>query len=123
MAILQWIFHNIPSVIAVCVAFGFIIAIHELGHFLMARRVGIRCPRCSLGFGPRLFSFWWRGTEFTVCLLPLGGYVSMLGEEPDSDEAEEDFKSKPWAPDRPKARKCDHCRGVTQSHDSGGNLI
>ena len=91
MAILQWIFHNIPSVIAVCVAFGFIIAIHELGHFLMARRVGIRCPRFSLGFGPRLFSFWWRGTEFTVCLLPLGGYVSMLGEEPDSDEAEEDF--------------------------------
>ncbi|MBQ7528653.1 site-2 protease family protein [bacterium] len=92
MAIIQWIIHNIPSVIAVCVAFGFIIAIHELGHFMMARRVGIRCPRFALGFGPRLFSFYYHGTEFSVCLFPLGGYVMMLGEDPENDDEESEFK-------------------------------
>ena len=78
MAVIQWIIHNLPSLIAVCVAFGFIITIHELGHFIMARRVGIRCPRFCLGFGPRLFSFDYHGTEFSICLLPLGGYVMIL---------------------------------------------
>ncbi len=89
---LDWIIHNIPSVIAVCVAFGFIITIHELGHFIMARRVGIRCPRFSIGFGPRLWSFWYHGTEFSISLLPLGGYVMMLGEDPESDEKQTDFE-------------------------------
>ncbi|MGM9998885.1 MAG: site-2 protease family protein [Candidatus Bruticola sp.] len=92
MAVIQWIIHNLPSLIAVCVAFGFIITIHELGHFLMARRVGIRCPRFCLGFGPRLFSFNYRGTEFSICLLPLGGYVMMLGEDPENDEEQTEFK-------------------------------
>ena len=92
MAILQWIFSNLPSLIAVCIAFGFIIAIHEFGHFVMARRVGVRCPRFCLGFGPRLFSFDYHGTEFSICLLPLGGYVMMLGEDPDSDEEQTEFK-------------------------------
>ncbi|MCR5662018.1 MAG: site-2 protease family protein [bacterium] len=88
----DWIIHNIPSVIAVCIAFGFIITIHELGHFIMARRVGIRCPRFSIGFGPRLWSFWYHGTEFSISLLPLGGYVMMLGEDPESDEKQTDFE-------------------------------
>ncbi|MGM9992823.1 MAG: site-2 protease family protein [Candidatus Bruticola sp.] len=92
MAVIQWIIHNLPSLIAVCVAFGFIITIHELGHFIMARRVGIRCPRFCLGFGPRLFSFNYRGTEFSICLLPLGGYVMMLGEDPENDEEQTEFK-------------------------------
>lgn len=92
MEIVQWILHNIPSVIAVCVAFGFIITIHELGHFAAARHVGIRCPRFCIGFGPRLFSFNWRGTEFSICLLPLGGYVMMVGEDPENDSEETDFK-------------------------------
>lgn len=92
MAVIQWIIHNLPSLIAVCVAFGFIITIHELGHFIMARRVGIRCPRFCLGFGPRLFSFDYHGTEFSICLLPLGGYVMMLGEDPENDEEQTEFK-------------------------------
>ncbi len=91
MEAVTWIGNHIWSLLAVCVAFGFIIAIHELGHFIMARRVGIRCPKFAIGFGPRLFSFDFRGTEFSVCLLPLGGYVMMLGEDPESDEQQEDF--------------------------------
>lgn len=88
MSVLQWII----SIAAVCIAFGFIITIHELGHFLIARKVGIRCPRFSLGFGPRLFSFNYKGTEFSISLLPLGGYVMMLGEDPENDETQDEFK-------------------------------
>ena len=91
MSVVTWLCGHFTSVIAVCVAFGFIIAIHELGQFIMARRVGIRCPKFSIGFGPRLFSFEFRGTEFSVSLLPLGGYVMMLGEDPDSDDKQDEF--------------------------------
>ncbi|NRA97265.1 MAG: RIP metalloprotease RseP, partial [Planctomycetes bacterium] len=61
---------------------GFIIFIHELGHYLAARAVGIRVEAFSIGFGKRLFG-WTRGaTEYKVCLIPLGGYVKMAGEDP-----------------------------------------
>lgn len=93
MTAVIWLYEHILSILAVCVAFGFIIAIHELGHFMMARRVGIRCPRFALGFGPKLFSFFWRGTEFSVRLFPLGGYVMMLGEDPDADEKQSEFSA------------------------------
>lgn len=67
--------------LAVVCAFGFIIFIHEMGHFLAARSVDIRCPQFAIGFGPSLFSFRWRGTNFAVRAFPLGGYVLMNGEE------------------------------------------
>jgi len=79
------------GILAVVCAFGFIIFIHELGHFLTARAVDIRCPQFAIGFGPRLFGFRWRGTNFAVRAFPLGGYVLMNGEEP-GDRAED-----PWA--------------------------
>ncbi len=93
MFVLEWVLGNLPGFVAVLLAFGFIIFIHESGHFLMARRVGIRCPRFSLGFGPRLFAFDFRGTEFTVCLLPFGGFVQMLGEDPAADESQAEFRT------------------------------
>lgn len=92
MVLLEWVLGNLPGFVAVLCAFGFIIFIHELGHFLTARRVGIRCPRFAIGFGPRLFSFDYRGTEFSICLLPFGGFVQMLGEDPGADEAQGEFK-------------------------------
>ncbi len=70
------------GILAVVLAFGFIIFIHEMGHFVTARAVDIRCPQFALGFGPALFGHKWRGTEFAVRLFPLGGYVLMNGEEP-----------------------------------------
>jgi membrane-associated protease RseP (regulator of RpoE activity) len=84
---LEWLLQNLPGFLAVLAAFGFIIFIHELGHFLIARAVGIRCPSFAIGFGPRLFAFRWRGTEFSVRLLPFGGYVQMVGEEPTSSDS------------------------------------
>ena len=56
---------------------------HELGHFLMARRIGVRVITFSLGFGPKLLSFKRGDTEYCVSAIPLGGYVKMAGETPE----------------------------------------
>jgi regulator of sigma E protease len=56
--------------------------VHELGHFIVARRCGVRVEAFSVGFGRELFGFTdRRGTRFKLCLLPLGGYVKMFGEQ------------------------------------------
>lgn len=59
-----------------------------MGHFLAARWAGIRTPQFAIGFGPKLFSFDWRATEFSLRLLPVGGYVLMVGEDPQMDGVE-----------------------------------
>lgn len=58
-------------------ALGFSIFVHELGHFIAARKRGLIADRFSIGFGPRLFGWHHKGTDFRVSLLPLGGYVSL----------------------------------------------
>lgn len=62
---------------------GVLIFVHELGHFLMARRIGVRVITFSLGFGPRLLGFRRGDTEYCISAVPLGGYVKMAGETPD----------------------------------------
>lgn len=58
-------------------ALGFSIFIHELGHFLAAKKRGLVADRFSIGFGPRLCGWKWMGTDFRISLFPLGGYVSL----------------------------------------------
>ncbi len=71
----------------VAVGLGFVIFIHELGHFLMAKWNGVKVEKFSIGFGPTLFG-WTRGdTEYVLALLPLGGFVKMLGEGPEDEES------------------------------------
>jgi regulator of sigma E protease len=62
---------------------GVLIFVHELGHFLMARRIGVRVLTFSLGFGPRVVGFRRGDTDYCVSAIPLGGYVKMAGETPD----------------------------------------
>ncbi len=62
---------------------GVLIFVHELGHFLAARRLGVRVLTFSLGFGPKLLKTTRGGTEYCVSIIPLGGYVKMAGENPD----------------------------------------
>lgn len=62
---------------------GVLVFVHELGHFLMARRLGIRVITFSLGFGPKLLRTRRGDTEYAVSAIPLGGYVKMAGENPD----------------------------------------
>lgn len=83
--------------VAICI----LVAIHEYGHFYVARRCGVKVLRFSIGFGPRLWT--WtdkKGTEFALSAIPLGGYVKMLDErEGEVDESERPFafsSKKPW---------------------------
>jgi regulator of sigma E protease len=76
--------------LALIVTLGVLVTVHELGHFLIARRSGVRVVRFSVGFGRPLLSWHDRhGTEFAIALIPLGGYVRMLDErEPGVIEVE-----------------------------------
>ncbi len=67
---------------------GFLIFIHELGHFLAAKKIGVRVETFSLGFGPRLFGFKKGETDYRFSLVPLGGYVKMAGENPDDSRTD-----------------------------------
>ena len=70
------------SLLSIIVLLGVIIGIHELGHFLAARKFNVHVIRFKIGFGKTLVSrFDKQGTEFSIGLLPLGGYVQMLGED------------------------------------------
>lgn len=72
------------------VLLGVLVFVHELGHFLVAKGLGIRVLKFSLGFGPRVFG-WKRGdTEYMVSAVPLGGYVKLYGEDPDEPLPPED---------------------------------
>ena len=62
---------------------GVLVFVHELGHFMAARRLGIRVLTFSLGFGPKLLKFRRGDTEYAISAIPLGGYVKMAGESPD----------------------------------------
>jgi regulator of sigma E protease len=67
---------------AVLVLLGVLILVHELGHFAFAKLFDVKVLRFSLGFGPRLFGLTWGETEYRLSLVPLGGYVRLLGEDP-----------------------------------------
>ncbi|MDO8494266.1 MAG: RIP metalloprotease RseP [Deltaproteobacteria bacterium] len=72
---------TLTTILAVIFAFGVLVIVHEFGHFWVARRCGVFVEKFSIGFGPKLFGFMWKETQFIVSLLPLGGYVKMRGEE------------------------------------------
>src|SRR4029079_3556272 len=74
-------------VVSAVVALGALIFIHELGHFLVAECVALGVERFSLGCGPRIFSFRRGETEYCVSIVPLGGYVKMMGEEATGEDA------------------------------------
>jgi len=82
------------------VVLGFVIFVHELGHFLMAKWRGVRVLRFSLGFGPRMVGFTRGGTEYRLAWIPFGGYVQMAGDSPDPDRGmpggRDEFLSHPW---------------------------
>jgi regulator of sigma E protease len=63
------------------IGLGLMVFVHELGHFLAAKWVGIRVERFALGFGPRVLGVVWGETDYCINLLPLGGYIKMLGQE------------------------------------------
>lgn len=73
------------SLFAFLVVLGILIFFHEFGHFLIARLFGVGVEKFSLGFGPRLIGKKIGLTDYRLSLVPLGGYVKMVGEEPDEE--------------------------------------
>jgi len=79
------------------IVLSILVIVHEYGHFLTARRMGVHVERFAIGFGPKLLSRRIKGgTEFLICLIPLGGYVKMAGDERNDCKGQKDeFYSKP----------------------------
>lgn len=71
----------IQNIFSIVIAFGFLITFHEFGHYFVARRCGVKVLRFSVGFGKPIYRYVGKtGTEFTLAMIPLGGYVRMLDE-------------------------------------------
>jgi regulator of sigma E protease len=92
------------AIIEVAIALGLVIFVHELGHFLVAKFCGVKCEKFYLGFdiaGLKLCKFRWGETEYGIGILPLGGYVKMLGQEDNPARLREEIERAklPAAPD------------------------
>jgi regulator of sigma E protease len=74
------------NVISFIVALGILVFVHELGHFLVAKRSGVKVERFSLGFPPKMIGKKIGDTEYCISWIPLGGYVKMAGENPDEEK-------------------------------------
>ncbi|MBW1649937.1 MAG: RIP metalloprotease RseP [Deltaproteobacteria bacterium] len=75
----------INNIVAFIVVLGILVFFHEFGHFLFAKLFGVGVEKFSLGFGPRLFGKQYKQTDYRVSAIPLGGYVKMVGEDPEDD--------------------------------------
>src|SRR5512142_401226 len=78
------------------IVIGILVFVHEFGHFITAKRAGVRVEKFSLGMGPKVFGKKVGDTEYVLSALPLGGYVKMAGENPDEEAtgAPDEFTSK-----------------------------
>ena len=79
------------KIIIAIIIFSGIILFHELGHFLLAKKNGIIVTEFSLGMGPRLLSREYKGTRYSLKLLPIGGSCAMLGEDTDEEDVSGSF--------------------------------
>ncbi len=85
------------NIIVALLIFGLIIVIHELGHFLLAKKNGIYVTEFSVGMGPKIASFVKNETRYSLKLLPLGGSCMMLGEDEASEDERAFSKKSVWA--------------------------
>jgi regulator of sigma E protease len=85
------------QVFATVFGIGLLVFIHELGHFMMAKKFGIRVEKFTLGFGPEIVGFTRGETRYSLCAIPLGGMVKMPGENVENSTGSPDeFLSQPW---------------------------
>ncbi|MCK4358357.1 MAG: RIP metalloprotease RseP [Candidatus Cloacimonetes bacterium] len=86
------------TIFSTIVLLGILIFVHELGHFIIARLCKVKVEKFSFGFGPKLIGIKIGETEYRISLIPLGGYVKMLGENPDEaqETSPESLRNKKW---------------------------
>lgn len=92
------------SIVTAILVLSALVLVHELGHFLAARRQGVGVEKFSIGFGPRLWSVRRGETEYLISAFPLGGYVKMVGEHPE-DQDEHGARKAPPDPAKSFERK------------------
>lgn len=87
------------NIIPFIIALGILIFVHELGHFIIAKKSGVGVLKFSLGFGPRIIGKRIGETEYQISAVPLGGYIKIIGENPEEEVSDEDrgksFSEKP----------------------------
>lgn len=89
--------YYLQSLAAVILTFGMVIFLHELGHFILCVKLGVRVERFAFGFGPELLGMTRNGTRFSICAFPLGGFVKPAGEELEGCTGKPDeYFSQPW---------------------------
>lgn len=98
---------NLPGILMAAAGLGFIIFVHELGHFAVARMCGVKCEKFMVGF-----DFWgmklsrkWGETEYGIGVFPLGGYVKMLGQDDDPSKSAEQIEATKVAEDSEYAKE------------------
>jgi regulator of sigma E protease len=101
-SLLEWLGSRAWMILQIGLGLGFVIFVHELGHFLVAKACGVKCDKFYIGFDipmPKVFGwqipsklarFQWGETEYGIGILPLGGYVKMLGQDDDPRNAEKE---------------------------------
>lgn len=82
------------NILLAILVFGLLIMVHELGHFLVAKQVGIQVDEFSIGMGPLLLGRKWGETQYSLRLLPIGGYNKMAGMEPGDEDNPRGFNRK-----------------------------
>ncbi len=87
----------LTTILATAVVLGILVFVHELGHFILAKKLGVGILKFSLGFGPKLIGKKIGETEYQIAVFPLGGFVKPLGEDPHEEIKEEDRHRSLWA--------------------------
>lgn len=90
-------FDTVLTTVQMIAGLGFVVFVHELGHFLVAKWADVKVERFSLGFGPKLVAFRRGETEYCISAIPLGGYVKMAGETTEDEKTGDprEFAAKP----------------------------
>ena len=83
------------TVVAFLVVLGVLVFVHELGHFIVAKMCGVGVYTFSIGYGKRMFGFTHQGTDYRVSLIPLGGYVKLVGQSDTLEADERDAQADP----------------------------
>jgi regulator of sigma E protease len=110
----------VTTIVSFIVVIGLLILIHELGHFFVARWCGVGVERFSIGFGPVLLRWKGKETEYCLSVIPMGGYVKMMGEE---DNPLEGGSGMAYDPNKAFARKPLWARFLIVFAGPGMNLV
>lgn len=96
ISVIADIWGNVWPYLVAILCFVVLIVIHEFGHFIAAKLLGVRVNEFAVGFGPKLFSKQWGETKYSLCLIPFGGYCAMEGEDEDSEDGRAFCNKSAW---------------------------